>query len=139
MLPAPISPTWRFNSDGAASLRPGRRLLQQLLHAGKALSARLLGRAGSAPVCFERDGVVVAIGPERAERTRPIDDAAAHRHPFPFEVGLPRGVFAVHVSDASLRNRRVAAGKRQFVAVPRVARITGAMQRSVGSGGNKTT
>src|SRR6185503_13362122 len=106
MLPAPISPTWIVKA------RSGGRFLEQRLHAGKALTARFLRRAAAAPVRLERAGVAVAVALQRAELARPVDDAAAHRHPLPLAAGAARrfrtggGVARVLV----LEHQRQAAG-----------------------------
>src|SRR5213083_3350652 len=96
---------------------------QQLLHPGKALAARFLRRARASPVRLKRDGAAVAVLLERAELSGPVDDAATHRGPFPLAVRPAHGVLAVHVSDAALRQPRVAVGVGDLVALGRVARI----------------
>ena len=114
----------------APTIAPG--FLQQPLHPRKALARRLLRRAGAAPVRFERDGVAIAVGLQRAELPRPVDDAAC---PSPSTPILPsrrlRRVLAVDVADAPLRDLRVAAGKRHLVAELRVAGIPGDLERLV--------
>src|SRR6185295_8306992 len=127
MLPAPISPTWIVKA------RSGGRFLEQRLHAGKALTARFLRRAATAPMRLERAGVAVAVALQRAELARPVDDAAAHRHPLPLAAGAARRVLAVDVADAILGHRGVAARERHLVAELRVARIPGELQRLLGN------
>jgi len=67
--------------------------------------------ASGAPVSFERDGVVVSDGLERAELGGPVDDANVDGGPGHLSVGITGGVFAMAVEDAVLGKQGPAGGK----------------------------
>src|SRR4029079_17540481 len=106
-----------------ASARPC--FLQQALHPRETLTSGLFGRAGTSPVRLECDGMAIPVGLQRAELPRPVDDTGPHRLPDPLAVGVFHRVLAVHVTDASLRDLLVAAGKRRLVAELRVSWVPG--------------
>src|SRR5258707_1796262 len=137
MLPAPITPTWIVTGVTAPHDSQRSGFLQQLLHTGKALAARRLGRSRAAPMCFERHCMPIAVVLQRAELANPVDDASPHRRPLPAAARFANGVLAVHVADASLRDRGVAPGKRRLVSELRVAGIPRDLERLVRNRGEQ--
>ena len=63
-------------------------------------------------MCFETDGVVVAVALKGGELARPVDDACADGRPFPFAIGLADNIFSVAVADAFFGQQVVAFGER---------------------------
>src|ERR1017187_5083539 len=99
------------------NLRPVRTLegcggCERLLHAGPTDAAGRLGGASAAPVGFQRNGVTVADGFERAKLCRPVDEADVDGRPLDFSGGgVAGGVLAVAMEDAIFRQQLPASGE----------------------------